>query len=100
MVAQLTGSFPERIALVGCQPEELEDYGGSLRSRTKQALEEALDIALGHLREWGACPVQRSSPVGLDHVVTVPNLEMAAYETGRPSADQACRIGDDRFMPR
>ena len=100
MVAQLTGSYPERIVLVGCQPQELEDYGGSLRSRTKQALEEALDIALGHLREWGACPVPRSSPVGLDHVVTVPNLEMAAYETGRPSAEQACRIGDDRFMPR
>ena len=34
MVAQLTGHYPQRIVLIGCQPEELEDYGGSLRPRT------------------------------------------------------------------
>ena len=100
MVAQLTGRYPARIVLIGCQPEELEDYGGSLRARTKQALEDALDIALEHLRAWGASPVPRGRPVGADHAVTVPNLDIAAYESGRPSAEQACRIGDDRFMPR
>ena len=71
-LALLTGSYPERIVLVGCQPQELEDYGGSLRSSTKQALDEALDIALGHLREWGACPVPCSSPVGLDPSTEAP----------------------------
>jgi hydrogenase maturation protease len=27
-------------------------------------------------------------------------LALAAYETQRPAAQEACRIGDDRFMPK
>nr|BAA13225.1 hupD [Pseudomonas hydrogenovora] len=30
-LAELTGHYPQRVVLVGCQPEELDDYGGSLR---------------------------------------------------------------------
>ena len=99
MVAQLTGRYPTHILLLGCQPQELEDYGGSLRWRTKQALEDALAIALERLQTWGACPVERQAPVDAEHAVTVLNLGMTAYEANRPSTDQACRIGDDRFMP-
>ena len=31
MLAELTGRYPEEVLLIGCQPEQLEDYGGSLR---------------------------------------------------------------------
>ena len=100
MVAQLTGHYPQRIVLIGCQPEELEDYGGSLRPRTLQALEEALPLALEHLQQWGACPVPRSHPLEPAQATTAAHLRLNAYEAGRPSAEEACRIGDARFIPR
>ena len=31
--------------------------------------------------------------------VAAPALRMDAYEGGRPSAEAACRIGDERFLP-
>ena len=100
MVAQLTGHYPQRIVLIGCQPEELEDYGGSLRPRTLQALEETLPLALEHLQQWGACPVPRSRPLEPAQATTAAHLRLNAYEAGRPSAEEACRIGDARFIPR
>ena len=100
MVAQLTGHYPQRIVLIGCQPEELEDYGGSLRPRTLQALEEALPLALERLQQWGVCPVPRSRPLEPAQATTAAHLRLNAYEAGRPSAEEACRIGDARFIPR
>jgi hydrogenase maturation protease len=31
-LAQFTGHYPSQVLLIGCQPEELEDFGGSLRT--------------------------------------------------------------------
>ena len=99
-LATLTGQYPRHVLLVGCQPQELEDYGGSLRPRTLQALEEALPLALEHLQQWGACPVPRSRPLEPAQATTAAHLRLNAYEAGRPSAEEACRIGDARFIPR
>ncbi len=99
-LAQLTEAYPERVLLVGCQPEELEDYGGSLRPCVKLAMDDALALGLDRLREWGAEPRPRPAPPADDEAVTVPTLAMAAYEAGRPSDAQACRVGDERFMVR
>ena len=96
--ADLTGQLPESLLLIGVQPEELEDYGGSLRPCVKAALESALTIAVERLAAWGAAPRRREAPVGSDEAVTAPMLSLAAYESGRPSADSACRIGDERFL--
>ena len=98
MLAELTGRYPEEVLLIGCQPEQLEDYGGSLRPCMKAALESALTIAVERLAAWGAAPRRREAPVGSDEAVTAPVLSLAAYESGRPSADSACRIGDERFL--
>jgi hydrogenase maturation protease len=95
-LAQLTGHYPERVLLVGCQPEELEDYGGSLRPCVRAALEQALALGLEALREWGAQPRSRA---GGDSGVTLPSLALERYEGERPSAEAACRVGDARFMP-
>jgi len=99
MLAQLTGHYPEQIVLIGCQPEELEDYGGSLRDSVKAALEKALPLGLEHLERWGAAPVPRAVPLADDDAITLPSLALDRYEQGRPDADAACRIGDARFMP-
>ena len=100
MLAKLTERFPERVTLIGCQPEEIEDYGGSLRPVVKTALEDALALGLATLRAWGAAPVARALPLEGDETVTVPTLAIGAYEHGRPAAEQACRVGDERFLPR
>ena len=97
-LAQLTEQYPEQVLLIGCQPEELEDYGGSLRPSVRLALEDAVALGLDRLREWGAQPAPRVAPLAGDEAVTVPTLSLGAYEQGRPSADQACRVGDERFL--
>lgn len=97
-LAKLTGSYPDEVLLIGCQPEELEDYGGSLRPVVKQAMEEALRQAVDQLRAWGADPQPRQAPPAADEAVCVPTLALGAYEAGRPAEAQACRIGDERFM--
>lgn len=98
-LAQFTGHYPQEVLLIGCQPEELEDYGGSLRASVRVALEDALALGVDRLRAWGARPAARFDACGADARVTLPQLTLDAYESGRPDADAACRIGDARFMP-
>ena len=98
-LAIFTEKYPEQVLLIGCQPAELEDYGGSLRPVVKEALEKALTIGLQELTAWGAQPRPRQKPLDPRETVTVSELALAAYEAQRPSAEQACRIGDERFMP-
>jgi hydrogenase maturation protease len=99
MLAQLTESYPEQVLLVGCQPQELEDYGGSLRPVVRAALEDALALGVDALRRWGAAPVERREPLTEDESVTFSLLAIERYEGQRPSEELACRIGDERFMP-
>src|SRR5690349_2532755 len=86
MLAQLTEKFPQSVLLVGCQPQEIDDYGGSLRPVVRTALEDALALGLDRLRSWGVKPLPRLAPPAPDEAVTVPTLAMAGYEAGRPSA--------------
>lgn len=100
MLALLTERYPSEVLLIGCQPEELEDYGGSLRPCVKAALEDAVQRAVARLTDWGAAPVRREAPPPEAEMVTVPTLTLSAYESGRPDAQLACRVGDERFMLR
>lgn len=97
-LARFTGGWPGHVLLVGCQPRELDDFGGSLSAPVRAALEPALEAALRQLVLWGAEP--RPAAALSQAAPTVPVLAMGAYEGGRPSAEAACRIGDERFLPR
>jgi hydrogenase maturation protease len=59
--ADLLGSYPERLALVGCQPLDLEDWGGPLTQPVRDKLDCALDVAVTILAEWGAPCVPREA---------------------------------------
>jgi hydrogenase maturation protease len=99
-LARFTGRWPEELLLVGCQPAELEDFGGSLSAPVKAAMAPALGLALDRLRGWGADPRPRAAADRtLQSSVSSAVLAMPAYELGRPTPDAACRIGDERFMP-
>lgn len=94
--ARLMGYCPDRLVLIGCQPEELEDYGGGLRPAIAARIDTALDIALDVLSGWGVRPAAGSS-----HAPDLadPSIRRAAYEQGRPTEAAACRTGDARFFP-
>ena len=99
-LAQLTGHYPAQVLLIGCQPEELEDYGGSLRPIVRQAMDPALAYGLEVLTAWGAQPQRRATPLPEDATLTGAMLTLERYERERPSAAHACRMGDDRFIPK
>ena len=94
--AQLLGRCPERMTLIGCQPVELEDYGGSLRPEVAARLAPALAEAVAELAHWGIA-VAPGTTASAD--LADASLTRAAYEAGRPSAEEACRQGDARFFP-
>jgi hydrogenase maturation protease len=98
-LAELTGHYPRQVVLIGCQPVEIEDYGGSLRPPLKAALEPAVAHGLEWLRRWGAAPRPRTVPLAPGEAITLPHLALARYEAERPSEQLACRSGDARFMP-
>ena len=80
------------------QPQQLEDYGGSLTPVVKERMPECLRLALQQLAEWGVRPSPRNRPLTADEHLNAHALGLDAYEAGRPGADEACRIGDARFL--
>lgn len=99
MLALLTEKYPTDVLLIGCQPEEIDDYGGSLRPCVKLAMEDALALGVATLREWSATPMPRTGPLTEREVVTFSQLDLQAYEGQRPDEALACRTGDERFFP-
>jgi hydrogenase maturation protease len=93
--ASLADRLPESMMLIGVQPEQLEDFGGSLRDIVKQQIPRAIEVALLQMRQWGITYRTRQSHVVDEHQHV---LSMGEYEAGRPSAEMACRFGDERFM--
>lgn len=94
--AQLVGRYPDELILIGCQPVELEDYGGSLRDEVKAQVGPAVRLASDWLRVRGIelRPREDRAEVRLN----AGSLSLDAYEAGRPSEADACRVGDDRFF--
>ena len=95
-LAHLSGKSPESAVLVGVQPELLMDFGGSLTDTVRAKLPEALSIGLEVLASWGHAARPRAAGEAVP--LFDPSLAMDAYESGRPSADDACRIGDPRVL--
>jgi hydrogenase maturation protease len=94
--AQLMGYCPAQMLLIGCQPVELEDYGGGLRPAVAAQIDPAIAVALEKLADWGIQP--RPGRTQCDGLAD-RSIRRDAYEHGRPSEVDACRIGDARFLP-
>ena len=97
-LADLTGRLPARLFLIGVQPLELEDYGGSLRPAIRAQVEPAAEMALDCLRSLGVACSPRSDPRPTGEGLTTQALSIDRYETDRPSEDEAFRQGDLRFL--
>lgn len=96
--AQLMGYCPEHMLLIGVQPKEIEDYGGGLRDIVADRIPTALDIALEELKKLGHDVTARLE--GPQERLSADPILRETYESGRPSEEEACRIGDDRFLER
>lgn len=93
-MAQMLGAYPESLLLIGVQPEELEDYGGSLTSKVKAQIQPAIELALTYLADCGVT----AEPLATEVELADPILNIGRYETERPDADSACRLGDERVV--
>jgi hydrogenase maturation protease len=95
-LARLRNRFPEKITLIGVQPDVLDDLGGSLSPTVRARLDEAVELAVAELQAWGIQAVPREAPP--EEGLSPGALALHDYETGRPSEHEACRIGDARFL--
>ncbi len=93
----LTGRAPRHITLIGVQPVQLEDYGGSLSDPVRAQVEPSLALGLAELRAWGVTCTPVDSCAG---EVVADALALHRYESERPAEDAACRVGDERVLVR
>ena len=82
--ARLLKGKPEQLALIGVQPQQLDDYGGSLRDITRQRIPEAIDRACSVLNDWGVPFQERAAPLASVDLTGPGELEMTSYELERP----------------
>ncbi len=82
--AQLSGEFPDEIALVGVQPELLDDYGGSLTPTVKQQIDPALGLARQVLDRWKVEITARTDSLGTGERIGPDALAIRDYENGHP----------------
>jgi len=97
-MAEMMGDPPEKLLLVGVQPVELDDFGGSLRPEVKAQIEPAIDVALEYMAELGVVPKKRDVRLPEDETLACSVMVPSRYESERPSEDEACRYGDVRVI--
>lgn len=84
-VAGLLGRLPAELVLIGVQPADIRDYGGSLNEVVRASVPAALAAALASLRRWGCSPEPRNVEPG-DMATLLPgSLDMDDFGTGRPN---------------
>jgi hydrogenase maturation protease len=95
-LAALSGRAPEETVVVGVQPLQLADFGGSLTAPVRKRLAEAISLAVSILAAWGYAGATREGAPA--EPLQAPSLALDAYEAGRPSESEVCRSGDARFL--
>ena len=98
--AQLMGAEFKSLVLIGVQPVELDDWGGSLRPAVRMMVPVAVETAAAQLRVWGLKLDRRADRRATASPVGTAELTIEAYETGRPAPDAASRLGDERVLTR
>jgi len=85
--AALSGQYPRHLALIGVQPDTLNDYGGSLRPRVRARIPESIDLGLSVLAEWGIAAMKREQPLAAEDSTGPIAVNIRTYEEGRPVID-------------
>ncbi|MGJ4882214.1 MULTISPECIES: HyaD/HybD family hydrogenase maturation endopeptidase [unclassified Bradyrhizobium] len=85
--ADLLGRYPQRLALIGCQPLDLEDWGGPLTAPVRAQIAPAIELACALLAEWGSPAVSRRAPLAGDERLLANDIDHHSYELGARTAD-------------
>jgi hydrogenase maturation protease len=93
---EMLGHRPRALTLVGVQPVELADYGGSLTPAVRDLMPLALETGLAELAAWGF--EGRPRELRKHGAVVSDAIGLGRYEAGRPSEEAAYRKGDERFL--
>ncbi len=78
--ADLLAAYPETLALIGCQPLDLEDWGGPLTEPVRATIDRALEVALAILAEWGITVEPRVGGIETEDRLLANDIDFAAYE--------------------
>jgi hydrogenase maturation protease len=96
--AELLGGATQQLYLIGVQPVELDDFGGSLRDEMKARIGPAIQHAIDFLGRFGIQGRLRDAPLPEAETLACEHMVMSRYEAQRPSAEDACRFGDPRVL--
>jgi hydrogenase maturation protease len=77
--ADLLGDYPEKLALIGCQPLDLEDWGGPLTEPVRAQLDRAVEVAAAILEQWGS-PCQPRAPGEKVEPLLGNDIDLVNYE--------------------
>jgi hydrogenase maturation protease len=82
--ADLLGRYPEKLALVGCQPLDLENWGGPLTPAVRAAIGPAIEIARSVLGAWGVALRPRAALAFLlENDIDIVNYERQPHSRAR-----------------
>ncbi len=97
-MAEMLGRLPEHMLLVGVQPVQIEDFGGSLHPQVCQQIGPAAEAAVQWLANHGVHGTRLPAPHPNRESIAGNEIDIQRYEALRPTAAEACRVGDDRVL--
>jgi len=83
--ADLLGQYPKRLALIGCQAQDLEDWGGPLTAPVRAQIGPAIEAACAVLAEWGVRATPRTTPLADSDALLGNDIDLARYERREPA---------------
>lgn len=78
--ADLLGRCPKHLVLIGCQPLDLEDWGGPLTRPVRDQIAPAIDLACTILDEWGVKVRHRSEVLADTERLLANDIDDLHYE--------------------
>jgi len=86
--ADLLGRGPLELALIGCQPQDLENWGGPLTEPVRNVLAGAVQAAVTVLRCWGIHVSARAEGEDMPPLLADP-IDFQTYESPLRQTDSA-----------
>ncbi|WP_439402335.1 HyaD/HybD family hydrogenase maturation endopeptidase [Bradyrhizobium sp. DASA03068] len=78
--ADFLGRRPRQLALIGCQPLDVENWGGPLTAPVRFQIAPAIELACKLLAQWGSPVKPRNGPLPASERLLANNIDHASYE--------------------